>query len=182
MHNGIDRPAALNKAFEFVYKSETDGDVQGAISTYQDHLDDTGKSVLRSGFNSKLISFRVLHPLSTVGELSISYGDSLSLEIDTSHIKDDFLLRVLLRDSSGALVSDWNSRRSGHTMKKGTQRVIVDLGVIELNPGAYSLSIQIMDQSCVRHICVSEGVGFRVKGVRLFENPIQRTARLVVED
>ena len=111
----------------------------------------------------------------------ISYGDSIALEIDTSRINENFLVRVLLRDSNGALITDWNSQRSECSMKAGTKRVVADLGVIELNPGAYSLSIQIMEQSSVRIISLSDGMAFRVKGVRLFENPIQRTALWVAE-
>ena len=97
--------------------------------------------------------------------------------MDVSRVPANAQLRVFLRDASSGIVMDWNSARSDFFRTESMSKVRTGLGPAELNPGAYSLTLQVMSHDGREHYCVSEPVNFRVSGDLLYAVPIQRRAQ-----
>jgi lipopolysaccharide transport system ATP-binding protein len=156
-----------------------DGDVKTALSIYQDTIDASARKKISATLNPELLSFIVEvnnSPLIPDSTSKIFYGDNLSILMDISKFDTTKQLRVLLRDASGAVIQDWNSKRSDLHWATQMKSVKANLGPIELAPGTYKIFIEVNSIDGSEGICLSEEVTFRVYGEYYHAVPIQRTA------
>lgn len=154
-----------------------EGGVQSAISFYQDKLGDQNEKKRGHVFHPERISFKMMvDGAAFIPGTQLPYGTNLSLDIDISQLPTGAVIRPLLRDASQSVLLDWNSVRSGLQWPPGIMRLTADLGKIELAPGAYSISIEVMSPDGVEHISLSESTPFRVAGSYLNAIAIQKTA------
>ncbi|MEP5764926.1 MAG: ATP-binding cassette domain-containing protein [Halieaceae bacterium] len=165
----------------YLHKGETvyTGDIQQAIRLYQDDSESlSAKSAGRHTFNEDLVSMTLLvNEQRTEDGARVNYGDDLGLHIDASKLAHGAQIRILLKDSSHSLVSDWNSFRSALEWPDRYKLLSAELGKAELNPGSYSFTLQIMDPTGVNLLCMSNSVSFMVKGTRFYDLPSQRLAK-----
>jgi lipopolysaccharide transport system ATP-binding protein len=160
-----------------------EGGVQSAISFYQDKLGDQNEKKRGHVFHPERISFNVLvNGITFVPGTQLPYGANLSLDIDISKLPHGAVIRPLLRDASRSVLLDWNSVRSGLNWPAELTRLNADLGKIELAPGAYSISVEVMSPDGVDHISLSESTPFRVAGSYLNAIAIQKTAEWRFQD
>jgi lipopolysaccharide transport system ATP-binding protein len=154
------------------------GDAQEAIAMYQEHLGHGNEKANRQTLNPGLVSLQLLageqHCL-TGGK--VPYGTELALVMDVSMVHANTQLRIFLRDASSGIVMDWNSARSDFLRSDTMSKIRAELGPAELNPGAYSLTLQVMSHDGREHFCVSDPVNFRIVGELLYAVPIQRRAK-----
>ena len=154
-----------------------DGSAQEAIRIYQDKLGQGNEKSNRYVLNPDLISIELF---ASGGKVSagqnINYGEPLALKGDISKVPREAQLRVLLRDAGSGLIMDWNSARNNIEWPRNPTRVCADLGPVELNPGAYSVSVQIMSPDGREHLCMSSAIPFRVTGELLYAIPVQKRA------
>jgi lipopolysaccharide transport system ATP-binding protein len=157
------------------------GEAQEVIAMYQDKLGNGNEKVKRQTLNPELVSLTLMVGAQRYqAGVRISYGEELVLEMDVSRVPENAQLRVFLRDASSGIVMDWNSARSAFFRTKSMSKVRAGLGPAELNPGAYSLTLQVMSHDGREHHCVSEPVNFRVSGDLLYAIPVQRRAQWTV--
>jgi len=157
-----------------------EGDPQGAIALYQDKLEKAGQSKTKGVLNPEMVSliFKANNQQCDPGK-KISYGDELTLEIDISRIPPDSQLRVILRSTASGAIADWNSVRSQLQWPDSATKLVVELGYAELNPGSYSLSLQVMSPNGREHICLSEHLPFRVGGELMYGIAMQKRANWI---
>lgn len=154
-----------------------EGGVQSAIALYQDKLGEQNEKRRGHVFHPERISFKVLvNGSELMSGVPLPYGANLALDVDISKLPRDAIIRPMLRDASGSVLLDWNSVRSGLIWPDHLTRLSADLGKVELAPGAYSLSIEVMSPDGVDHISLSESTPFRVGGSYLNAIAIQKTA------
>jgi len=154
------------------------GEAQEAIAMYQDKLGQGNEKAKRQTLNPELVSLKLMVGAQQYqADARIPYGEELVLEMDVSRIPANAQLRVYLRDASSGIVMDWNSARSDFFRAESMSKVRAGLGPAELNPGAYSLTLQVMSHDGREHHCVSDRVNFRVSGDLLYAVPIQRRAK-----
>lgn len=154
-----------------------EGGVQAAIALYQDKLGEQNEKRRGHVFHPERISFRLLvNGSEFVPGTSLPYGANLGLDVDISKLPRDAVIRPILRDGSGGVLLDWNSVRSNLIWPAELTRLSADLGKLELAPGAYSVSIEVMSPDGVEHISLSEATPFRVAGSYLNAIAIQKTA------
>jgi lipopolysaccharide transport system ATP-binding protein len=82
----------------------------------------------------------------------------------------------MLQHAGSGLIADWNSARNPFPWPEPPSRVRADIGSAELNPGAYSVSLQVMSEDGREPLCISESIAFRVVGDLHYAVPIQRLA------
>ena len=154
------------------------GDVQDTIGMYQDKLGQANEKKKEHVLNPDLIYFNLAAGNEVVepGQ-KISYGEDLALEIDVSRVPQGAQLRIFLKDSTAGLVSDWNSARNPFHWPVGLRRIRVDIGPAELNPGAYSIAVQVTSPNGREPMCVSRSIPFRVAGELFYAVSIQRRAK-----
>ncbi len=154
------------------------GDIQEAIKRYQDDCEAISMETAgRQTFNPELVSFTMLVDGKVVDESAcLSYADNFGILLDVSQLPSGAQIRVLLKDSSRSLVNDWNSFRSDLQWPERFNLLEANLGSAQLNPGAYSLSIQVMGPDGVDHLCMSEAIHFSVEGTRFYDLPSQKMA------
>lgn len=154
-----------------------DGDVKTALSLYQDKLDVIAK-------NKKTVT---LHPeltpimLEVNGyqyniDLPLNYEDEMCIITDVSRFECDLRVRALLRDSTGTVLQDWNSVREDLIFPGTTKTLKINVGKVELTPGTYNISVEVMSKDGLHHLCLSEPVTFRVAGEYYNAIAIQRRA------
>ncbi|WP_020408817.1 polysaccharide ABC transporter ATP-binding protein [Hahella ganghwensis] len=154
-----------------------DGDVQGAISKYQEHLTTHSGGNKSQTLNPDLVSFSVISNGRYIKEGdSIEYGASLSLEIDVSKLSAGVQVRVVLKDASQMVLLDWNSARAELSWPSSHALLYADLGSVELAPGNYSIYLQIMSGDGMDHLCLSEAVVFQVSGKYYYAVSVQKSA------
>lgn len=155
-----------------------DGDVQRAITLYQDKLGHGNEKVKRHTLNPELIGLTLLASNARAGGPGhvMAYGTPLALDIDISRLPANAQIRVVLRDASQGVIMDWNSARAPLAWPDSPATLRADLGKVELSPGAYSLFVQAMSPDGVEHLCLSESIPFRVSGDYLYAVPVQRMA------
>lgn len=154
-----------------------EGGVQAAIALYQDKLGEQNEKRRGHVFHPERISFKLMvNGSEFVPGTSLPYGANLGLDVDISKLPRDAVIRPILRDGSGGVLLDWNSVRSNLVWPAELTRLSADLGKLELAPGAYSLSIEVMSPDGVEHISLSEATPFRVAGSYLNAIAIQKTA------
>lgn len=153
------------------------GDLKTALSIYQDKLDVSARNKSSAIFNPDLISFSIkINNKAVDQETKILYGDKISATIDVSRISCSAQLRILMRDASGSLLQDWNSIRAHIDFTKGHKLLSADLGIIDLAPGTYKFSIEVLNTDSNEHLCLSIEETIRVYGEYLHAIPIQRMA------
>lgn len=154
-----------------------EGDVQQAITLYNDNLDLRNSKKNTTNLNSELTSLRLLvNGEALEHEQVVDYGANLILDVNVSRFPQNTQVRVLLKDASQSLLMDWNSVRENLVWPQSAAIIRTDLGPTELAPGVYSLSVQVMSPDGIEHLCISEPVNFRVNGSVIFSNPIQKRA------
>lgn len=155
-----------------------DGNIQGAIRLYQEKLAQGNDKADRFVLNKELINleFYVSGIKIDAGQ-TINYGDPILLKIDISRLPSGVQLRVLLRDAGSGLIMDWNSARSQLEWPTKANWVWAELGQVELNPGAYAISVQVMSPDGRDHLCLSSAIPFRVGGELFFANSVQKRAK-----
>jgi len=155
-----------------------EGNVQQAISLYQNKVGEINEKKKSHVLNPDLISFKLhLDGKPWQSGDRISYGEKINLEIDVSNVPRNSQVRVVLRDASSGVIMDWNSARNLNDWPSGAKRLFADLGSTDLCPGAYSLAVQVMSSDGVEHLCLSEAIPFRVNGNLYYPVPIQRIAK-----
>ena len=155
-----------------------EGGVQSAIALYQEKLGEQNEKRRGHVFHPELISFKLLvNGVDYIPGTLLPYGANLGLDVDISQLPRDAVIRPMLRDGSGGVLLDWNSLRSELVWPADLKRLIADLGKLELAPGAYSLSIEVMSPNGVEHISLSESTPFRVEGSYMNAIAIQKTAQ-----
>jgi lipopolysaccharide transport system ATP-binding protein len=155
-----------------------EGGVQSAIALYQDKLGEQNEKRRGHVFHPERISFKLLvNGVDFVPGAPLPYGANLGLDVDISQLPRNAVIRPMLRDGSGGVLLDWNSVRSELLWPEDMKRLSADLGKLELAPGAYSLSIEVMSPDGVEHISLSESTPFRVGGAYLNAIAIQKTAQ-----
>ncbi|MEX0830738.1 MAG: polysaccharide ABC transporter ATP-binding protein [Nitrospirales bacterium] len=154
-----------------------DGSAQEAIRIYQDKLGQGNEKSNRYVLNPDLVSIELFASGNKVSAgQSINYGEPLALKGDISKVPREAQLRVLLRDAGSGLIMDWNSARNNIEWPRNPTCVCADLGPVELNPGAYSVSVQVMSPDGREHLCMSSAIPFRVTGELLYAIPVQKRA------
>jgi len=154
-----------------------DGGVQQALDLYQEKLSDVAIKKKYVTLNPELLSAKLLVGDSFYGDFQtkIDYGKSLELHVDISRLLKNSQIRVLLRDASGAVICDWNSRRAISEWPELCSSAKICLGDVELSPGAYAVSLEVMSPDGVEHLCLSEPIIFKVGGTYYSPLSIQRT-------
>lgn len=177
--HSIGQVARLCNRAIYLEKGEAmyEGGVQAAIALYQDKLGEQNEKRRGHVFHPERISFKLMvNGSEFVPGTSLPYGANLGLDVDISKLPRDAVIRPILRDGSGGVLLDWNSVRSNLVWPAELTRLSADLGKLELAPGAYSLSIEVMSPDGVEHISLSEATPFRVAGSYLNAIAIQKTA------
>ena len=160
-----------------------DGDAQGALSLYREKMDEKIIKKSNNTLNPDLVSFSLIaNGKPKAQECNLSYGDHLKLEINISRVPRDSQIRILLKSMARGVLMDWNSARNNLEWPISANKILADIGSIELSPGSYSFSLQVMSQDGREHLCLSEQFLFRVGGNLMYELPIQRRASWLFVD
>lgn len=154
-----------------------EGDVQQAITLYNDNLDLRNAKKSTTNLNPELTGLRLLVNGELIEEQDVVYGSNLTLDVDVSKFPHNSQVRVLLKDASQSLLMDWNSARGNLAWPESVAVIRVDLGPAELAPGVYSLSVQVMSPDGREPICLSEPTLFRMSGKFFYNLAIQREAK-----
>jgi lipopolysaccharide transport system ATP-binding protein len=154
-----------------------EGDVQKAISLYNDKMDIKNAQKSTTNLNPELTSLRLLvNGRPWEEEHDVDYGANLKLDVDVARFPKNTQVRVLLKDASQSLLMDWNSARANLDWPESKEVIRVDLGPAELASGVYSLSVQVMSPDGREPLCLSEPLLFRVTGKFFYNLAIQREA------
>ncbi len=152
-----------------------DGEAQGAIALYQEKMNDKSEKKTKGVLNPDLIRLTIrVNEVPWQSDQAVSYGDKLGLEIDVSKIPRGSNIRVILRSPSQEVLMDWSSLRAPLQWPGTFRKLIASLGRVELCPGKYYLSVQVMSADYVNHLCISEAIPFIVDGNFYTQNPVQR--------
>ena len=158
-----------------------DGAVQQALSLYQDKISDLSQKKSLATLNPELTALSLfINRIPYNGE-KINYGVNLLLSIELNKLPRSSNIRVLLRDVSGSVVADWNSARESLEWPEQFGELLVDLGEASFGPGRYNISVEVMNEDRVDHICLSEPISFVVGGTYYNPLPIQRRAKWVFD-
>lgn len=153
------------------------GDLKTALNIYQDKLDISARNKSSATLNPDLVSFSVIINNSNVEDgTRVSYGDKISVVVDVSKINCSAQLRILMRDATGSLLQDWNSIRAAIDFTKGYKLLSADMGSIDLAPGTYKISIEVISKDGNENLCLSTEKIIRVYGEYFHALPIQRMA------
>jgi lipopolysaccharide transport system ATP-binding protein len=154
-----------------------DGSVQETIAMYQDKLGQRNEKATRHVLHPELVSLTLLAGGRTIEQgQAVHYGESVAVDVDISRLPARSQLRVMLQHAGSGLIADWNSARNPFPWPEPPSRVRADIGSAELNPGAYSVSLQVMSEDGREPLCISESIAFRVVGDLHYAVPIQRLA------
>lgn len=155
-----------------------EGDIQHAISLYNDSLDVSNSKRSVTTLNPERTNIQLLvNDLPHDAGNDVAYGAHLNLDIDISQLPKNAQIRVLLRSAAQDLLMDWNSARAELTWPDTSTTVRAGLGAAELSPGSYLISVQVMSPDGLDHVCISEPILFRVSGKLYYSNPIQCHAK-----
>lgn len=137
------------------------GDVQEGIAKYLQFSGGIDRSK-SSSFHPELINYTVYGPEGELAEGSaISYGDTLTIR--GGHTASEPLaLSVILGETKGQALVDWNSKRSNISIAGGGD-FSVSLGRMDLSPGRYQLSIVGFAQDG-RQAFLSQAFSFKLEG------------------
>ena len=115
------------------------GDVQTGIATYHE-LSGAHQPGKRASHHPELVEFSLTTPAGRLEDGdTLPFGSNAILE--ASHAADEALsVSVILGEVKGHALVEWNSRRSGLTVPPGAGFKL-DLGRLELCPGAYHVSL-----------------------------------------
>lgn len=152
-----------------------DGAVGGAIELYQEKTSE--KKPKGGALNPDLVSLALrVNDEPHIDGSKVFYGDQLCLDIDISKLPRGAQLRILLKSGASGVIMDWNSARIQLEWPEPSTMVRAELGPVELNPGTYSLSVQVMSPDGREHLCLSDLLPFRVKGKFMYEIAVQKRA------
>jgi lipopolysaccharide transport system ATP-binding protein len=154
-----------------------DGGVQQSLDLYQEKISDIVSNKKHIVLNPDLlkVSLYVDDVFYENKNHKINYGAQLLLDVNISLLTIDSQIRALLRDASGAVICDWNSKRTLNKWPLSYSSMKINLGNVELAPGTYSISIEVMSPDGVEHLCLSEPIIFKVGGVYFSPLSIQRS-------
>ena len=128
------------------------GDVADGIAKYLNDKSDDGNE--EESFENTLLPIE--SAMLNWSKLKISYEDTIELVINFNVLEtlENCLFRVVFYDVTGAVVSEWNSRRVGRTidLKKGSNSLRIHLGPIYLRHGKYPLGIVLNNSSGIGEI------------------------------
>lgn len=153
-----------------------DGAVQQGVALYQDKISDLSLKKKFTVLNSELVDLDLYVDDILYEGQKIDYGSCLVLKVDISKLTDNVSMRVLLRDASGSVVADWNSVRQSLDWPVQPCNLTVNLGEAQFGPGLYSLSLEVMSEDRVEHLCLSEPITFKMGGVYFNPLPVQLRA------
>ncbi len=115
------------------------GATQDGIAKYQE-ISGFSKPAKDPAFNADLVDFTLLSNEKEVAqESAVDYGANLRL-FGAHSIPDPLALSIIVQESGGNAVADWNSGRSDFVVGAG-ECFEVGLGEINLSPGFYQLCV-----------------------------------------